>query len=137
MEPYATSVLGLLLLCLVSILLAIYSGYSKGMAGLASGPVPDPRDENRLHRIDRVHMNSVEALAPFAVPAILGILAGVTPALLATLVWLHVAIRLVHLAIYLRGGKLATGGNLRTVLYVASTIVTMILVGVTAWQVLA
>ena len=136
MDQYSTSIVGLLALSLVSLLLAVYSGMAKGQAKVLAGPVADARDDNPLYRIDRVHMNSVEALAPFAVPAILAMLAGVGPALLGILVWLHLAIRLAHLVVYLRGGTPATGGSLRTLLYVASGLVTIVLVLVTAWSAL-
>jgi uncharacterized MAPEG superfamily protein len=129
---YAAAIIGLLALCLVSLLLAVFSGASKGRAGLLAGPVADARDDNRLYRIDRVHMNSVEALAPFAVPVVLAMLVGVDATLLAGLVWTHVALRLVHLAIYLRGGKPATGGSLRTILYVTSALVTLAVIILTA-----
>ena len=56
-------------------------------------------------------MNSVEALAPFVVPAVLAMMVGVGPTTLATLVWVYLAIRLIHLVIYLRGGNAAKGGN--------------------------
>jgi len=136
MEAYSLSIIGVLAVCLVSLLLASYSGRSKGAAGALSGPVLDARDDNKLYRIDRAHMNSVEALAPFAVPAVIAMLVGVAPVLLAILVWLHVAIRLVHLFVYLRGGEAAKGGNLRTVLYVASALVTLVVIIVTAWSAL-
>jgi hypothetical protein len=57
---------------------------------------------------------------------------GVGPATLATLVWVYVAIRLVHVAVYLRGGNAAKGGSIRTILYVSGALVTIILIGVTA-----
>lgn len=136
MEAYAASILGILLLCLFSVLLALYSGRSKGAAGALSGPVLDARDENRLYRIDRVHMNSVEALAPFVVPATIAIVTGVSPTLLAVLVWVHLLIRVVHLVIYLRGGSAAKGGNLRTVLYVFSAAITIALILVCGWKVI-
>lgn len=133
MEAYAVSVIGVLALCLISVLLSIYSGASKGRAGALSGPVLPLDDGNLLYRIDRVHLNSVEALAPFVVPAALAIAVGVGPATLAVLVWLHVAIRLAHLAVYLRGGDAAKGGSLRTVLYVSGALVTIGLIVVTGW----
>src|SRR3954451_13463328 len=111
MEAYTLSIIGVLALCLLSILLAIYSGSSKGRAGALSGPVLPTDDENLLYRIDRVHLNSVEALAPFVVPAVLAMMVGVGPTTLAVLVWIHVAIRLLHVAIYLRGGNAAKGGS--------------------------
>ena len=74
-------------------MLAVYSGSSKGFAEALSGPVIPADDANLLYRIDRVHMNSVEALAPFVVPAVLAMMVGVGPATLATIVWVHVAIR--------------------------------------------
>ncbi|HTN61727.1 MAG TPA: MAPEG family protein [Devosia sp.] len=136
MAAYSVSVIGILVTCLLSLLLALYSGRSKGAAGLLSGPVLDARDDNKLYRIDRVHMNSVEALAPFAVSAVLAMLVEVTPVLLAILVWLHVAIRLAHMVVYLRGGEAAKGGHLRTVLYVSSALVTIVLIVAAGWAAL-
>src|SRR5688572_13343654 len=111
LEAYTLSIVGVLALCLVSILLAIHSGYSKGRAGALSGPVLPADDGNPLYRIDRVHVNSVEALAPFVVPAVLAMMVGVGPTTLAVLVWGHVAVRLIHLVTYLRGGNAAKGGS--------------------------
>jgi uncharacterized MAPEG superfamily protein len=88
-------------------------------------------DDNRLYRIDRAHMNSVEALAPFVVPAVLAMMVGVVPTTLAVLVWVYIAIRLVHLTVYLRGGNAAKGGSVRTILYVAGALVTIVLIVVT------
>ncbi|EIG63686.1 MAPEG family protein [Bradyrhizobium sp. WSM1253] len=133
MEAYSLSTIGVLALCLVSILLAVHSGYSKGRAGALSGPVLPADDANLLYRIDRVHMNSVEALSPFVVPAVLAMMVGVGPSTLAVLVWTYVALRLVHTAIYLRGGNAAKRGSLRTILYVSGALVTVILVAVTGW----
>jgi uncharacterized MAPEG superfamily protein len=132
MAAYSLSIVGVLVLCLLSILLAVYSGSSKGRAGTLSGPVLPLDDDNLLYRIDRVHMNAVEALPPFVVPAILAMMVGVRPVTLATLVWLYVAIRLIHVAVYLRGGKAAKGGSIRTILYVSGALVTIILIAVTA-----
>lgn len=80
-----------------------------------------------------MHLNSVEALAPFAVPAVLAMIVGVGPTTLAALVWLFLAIRLFHLAVYIRGGNAAKGGNVRTILYVSGAAVTLVLVVVTGW----
>ena len=131
MDIYWLSILGVLILCLLSVLLAVFSGSAKGRAGLLSGPVLPADDANRLYRIDRAHLNSVEALAPFVVPAVLAMIVGVGPAVLGTLVWLHLAIRLVHLAVYLRGGRAAKGGSYRTILYVSGALVTLVLIVVT------
>ena len=133
MDIYWLSILGVLAVCLLSLLLASYSGASKGRFGALSGPVVPADDDNLLYRIDRVHMNSVEALAPFAVAATLAMLVGVGPALLAALVWLHVAIRLVHLVVYMRGGNAAKGGSVRTIVYVSGSLVTLVLIVATAW----
>lgn len=81
-------------------------------------------------------MNSVEALAPFAVPAVLAMLVGVGPTTLAELLWVHVAIRLTHLVTYLHGGSAAKGGSVRTILYVSGTLITLTLVVVTGWAVI-
>jgi uncharacterized MAPEG superfamily protein len=133
MEAYTLSIVGVLALCLLSILLAIYSGSSKGRAGALSGPVLPSDGENLLYRIDRVHMNSVEALTPFVVPAVLAMMVGIGPTTLAALVWVYVAIRLIHLVIYLRGGNAAKGGGVRTILYVSGALITVILIVVTGW----
>jgi uncharacterized MAPEG superfamily protein len=131
MAAYSLSIVGVLVLCLLSILLAVYSGSSKGRAGALSGPVLPADDGNLLYRIDRVHLNAVEALTPFIVPALLAMMVGVRPATLATLVWIYSAIRLIHVAVYLRGGNAAKGGSIRTILYVSGALVTIILIAVT------
>ena len=66
MAAYSLSIVGVLVLCLLSILLAVYSGSSKGRAGALSGPVLPTDDDNLLYRVDRVHLNLVEALPPLA-----------------------------------------------------------------------
>jgi len=111
----------------------MYSGYSKGRAGALSGPVLPADDGNLLYRIDCVHMNSVEALAPFIVPAVLAMMVGVRPTMLAGPVWVYLAIRLTHLMIYLRGGNAAKGGSFRTILYVSGALVTVCLILLTGW----
>jgi uncharacterized MAPEG superfamily protein len=131
MAAYSLSIVGVLVLCLVSILLAVYSGSSKGRAGALSGPVLPLDDDNLLYRIDRVHLNAVEALPPFVVPALLAMMVGIRPVTLATLVWIYVAIRLIHVAVYLRGGKAAKGGSIRTILYVSGALVTIVLIAIT------
>ena len=130
MAAYSFSIVGVLFLCLLSIGLAVYSGSSKGRAGALSGPVLPLDDDNLLYRIDRVHMNTVEALTPFVVPAVLAMMVGVRPATLATLVWIYIAIRLIHVTVYLRGGSAAKGGSIRTILYVSGALVTIILIAV-------
>lgn len=81
-------------------------------------------------------MNSVEALAPFVVPAVLAMMVGVGPVTLAVLVWAHLAIRLMHMGIYLRGGDAAKGSGLRTILYVSGAAVTLVLILATGWAAL-
>ena len=131
MATYSLSIVGVLLVCLLSIVLAVYSGSSKGRAKALSGPVLPADDDNLLYRIDRVHMNSVEALTPFVVPALLAMMVGVRPASLATLVWIYIAIRVIHVVVYLRGGNAAKGGSIRTILYVAGVLTTVVLIAMT------
>jgi uncharacterized MAPEG superfamily protein len=131
MAAYSLSIVGVLFLCLLSILLAVHSGSAKGRAGALSGPVLPADDDNLLYRIDRVHMNAVEALTPFVVPALLAMMVGVRPATLAALVWVYTAIRLIHVAVFLRGGNAAKGGSIRTILYVSGALVTIILIVMT------
>ena len=131
MAVYSLSIVGVLVLCLLSIVLAVHSGLSKGRAGALSGPVLPADDNNPLYRIDRVHMNAVEALTPFVVPALLAMMVGIRPAILATLVWIYTAIRVTHAAVYLRGGNAAKGGSIRTILYVAGALTTIVLIATT------
>lgn len=58
MAAYSLSIVGVLVHCLLSILLAVHSGSSNGRAGALSGPVLPADDDNLLYRIDRVHMNA-------------------------------------------------------------------------------
>jgi hypothetical protein len=44
-----------------------------------------------------------------------------------------VAIRLLHVVTYLRGGNAAKGGSVRTILYVSSALITLILIVATGW----
>ena len=131
MQTYSLSVLGLLVLCLFPILTAILVGVTKGRAGALPGPVIPADYNNPLYRMDRVHMNSVETLALFTIPAVLAMLLGVAPTTLATLVWLFTAIRVLHLAVYLRGGNAAKSGNLRTIIFILGTLVTLVLMVIT------
>jgi uncharacterized MAPEG superfamily protein len=70
--------------------------------------------------------SAVEALTPFVAPAVLAMMVGVRPATLATLVRIYIAIRLIHVAVYLHGGNAAKGGSIRTILYVSGALVTII-----------
>jgi uncharacterized MAPEG superfamily protein len=132
MQSYSTAILGLLLLCLLPVILANIAGPLKGKSGLIGGPVKDARDENLLFRIDRAHGNSVESIPPFLVPAILAMLVGVDPQLLAGLAWTFLAIRAAYAIIYVRGGPLAKGGSLRTILHVLGSLTTVALIVVVA-----
>ena len=74
--------------------------------------------------VQRQGRGALEALTPFVVPAVLAMLVGARPGTLATLVWIYIAIRLTHVAVYLRGGNAAKGGSIRTVLYASGALVT-------------
>jgi uncharacterized MAPEG superfamily protein len=128
LDIYSSSIIGLALVCLVPIILANAVGPMKGKAGAIGGPVADARDDNPLYRMDRAHGNSVESIPMFVLPAILAMLAGVGPGLLAALVWAYVVIRLVYVVVYLRGGPLGKGGSLRTVIYVLGAIANLAVV---------
>lgn len=128
MEAYSASILGLLLICLLPLVHANIVGPFKGKAGLIGGPVADARDENFLFRLDRAHSNTVESLLPFVAPTILAIMLGVGPGLLAMLVWAFLALRLAYSFVYLRGGALAKGGSLRTILHVLGSLTTIALI---------
>ncbi|WP_352470481.1 MULTISPECIES: hypothetical protein [unclassified Mesorhizobium] len=55
---------------------------------------------------------------------------------MAILVWTHVAMRLLHLGVYLRGGNAAKGGSVRAILYVSGALVTFALILVPGWAAL-
>ena len=132
MEAYSAAILGLLLICLLPLIHANIVGPLKGKAGLIGGPVPDARDENFLFRVERAHSNTVESIHPFVAPAILAIMLGVAPGLLAWLVWAFLAIRVAYSLVYARGGGLAKGGSLRTLLHVLGSVTTIALMIVVA-----
>lgn len=62
---------------------------------------------------------------------------GVGPTTLAVLVWAHIAIRLIHMMVYLRGGNTAKGGSVRTILYVSGALIALILILLTGWAVIS
>ena len=132
MQAYSAAVTGLLLICLLPLVLANLSGPFKGRAKLIGGPVADARDENFLFRLDRTHVNTVESVLPFVVPAILAMLIGVAPFTLALLVWAFLALRAIYAVVYLRGGSLAKGGSLRTGLHVLGSLTTIALMIIVA-----
>jgi uncharacterized MAPEG superfamily protein len=132
MHAYSAGILGLLLICLLPLVLANIVGPFKGKEGAVGGPVADARDENFLFRLDRAHSNTVESILPFVAPAILAIMLGVGPGLLAMLVWAFLAIRVAYSFVYLRGGALAKGGSLRTALHVLGTLTTVALMVIAA-----
>lgn len=125
MHAYSASIFGLLLISLLPLVLANIVGPAKGKAGLIGGPVADSRDENRLFRLDRTHANTVESIVPFVIPAILAIIVGAAPGILAAFVWVFLAIRVLYSIVYIRGGAAAKGGNLRTVLHVLGSLTTV------------
>jgi uncharacterized MAPEG superfamily protein len=132
MEAYSAGILGLLLICLLPLVLANIVGPFKGKAGLVGGPVGDARDENFLFRLDRAHSNTIESILPFVAPAILAIMLGVGPGMLAILVWVFLAIRVAYSIVYLRGGALGKGGSLRTLLHVLGSLTTIVLIATAA-----
>ena len=127
MEAYSAAIIGLLLICLLPLIHANIVGPLKGKAKLVGGPVTDARDENLLFRVERAHSNTVESITPFVAPAILAIILGVSPGLLAWLVWAFLALRVAYSLVYVRGGGLAKGGSLRTILHVLGTLTTIAL----------
>ena len=133
MEAYSVGILGLLLICLLPLVLANIVGPFKGKEGLVGGPVADARDENFNFRLDRAHSNTVESTLPFVAPAILAIMLGVGPGLLAILVWAFLAIRVTYSIVYLQGGALAKGGSLRTILHVLGSLTTIALIIIAAF----
>jgi uncharacterized MAPEG superfamily protein len=84
--------------------------------------------------LDHTHVNSVEAIPSFVAPAILAMMAlmalmvGAGPGLLAFLVWAFLVVRAVYCVVYLRGGAPAKGGNLRAILHVLGSLTASVLI---------
>ena len=128
MQAYSLSIIGLLGLCLIPLVLANIVGPLKGRDKLIGGPVSDARDDYVVYRLDRAHANSVESIPFFIAPAILAMMVGVGSGYLATLVWIYLGLRLAYCVVYLRGGLLAKGGSLRTVVHILGTLTALVLI---------
>jgi uncharacterized MAPEG superfamily protein len=129
MEVYNASIIGLALLCLVPIILGAIVGPLKGKLGLPGGPIAAGDEASFLFRADRAQGNSVESLPFFLAPAILAIIVGVAPLFLAVAVWAYLVLRVLYVLVYLRGGSLARGGSLRTILHVLGSLTAIAVVG--------
>ncbi len=75
--------------------------------------IPGVVDENLGHssfvfRSHRTHQNSLENIVQFALPAIVGVLAGANAFWLATIVWIYAVARVAHMVLYY---KIATEKN--------------------------
>ena len=53
---------------------------------------------------------------------------GLGPGYLAALVWVYLVLRVLYAVVYLRGGAMARGGSLRTLLYALSSMATILLI---------
>ncbi len=131
MEIYGGAVAALALTCAIPVVMATLSGMQKGKAGLVSGPVADARDDNPLFRIDRAHLNAVESIPGFVALAVLAMMAGVGAGLLSVLCWIYLAARIGHIVVYVRGGPMARGGSLRSMIHLVATIIALVLVVLT------
>lgn len=127
MDIYSWSIVGLVAAALIPLVLAGMVGPAKGKAQGIGGPVQDARDENPVFRLDRAHGNAVESVPPFLGLAVLAMLAGIGAGILALLVWAFAAVRVLHAVVYIRGGTPARGGNLRTFVYLAGLLLSLVL----------
>lgn len=123
MEAYSLTLLGLMVLVLTLLVLAMESGRRKG-GSVPPGAAPEGGFANPLYRLHRAHVNSGEVLLPFAVTVFAAMLIGVSASLLAALVWVFVLLRLAFIYLYLKGIG-AAGGGIRTMTFVAGTLVNM------------
>ncbi|WP_104398517.1 MAPEG family protein [Vibrio penaeicida] len=56
--------------------------------------------ESFVFRSHRTHQNSLDNVAVFVLPAILGIFAGMSSTTLAVFVWIYAIARLIHMVLY-------------------------------------
>lgn len=104
----------------------------KASENVTPGSEPAHDYENPLYRLHRTHANAVENLGGFAIPAILAMLLGISPAWVNGLIWLTVLLRLAYSYVYLANlGKPAQG--IRTFTYVAAWAVNVLLVIMVIW----
>jgi uncharacterized MAPEG superfamily protein len=128
--PYSPSLFALGLLTLAQVVQGFLAGLIKnGMEKQPPGMVLEGGYADFGWRVARTHINGVENYAGILGAALLAMIAGASPALVAWLVWIIVALRLAYWPIYYAGVG-AHGGGIRSIVFVASVVVNLVLAAV-------
>lgn len=103
--------------------------------------IPGKVDENLSHdsfvfRSHRTFHNSLENLAIFVLPVLLGIFAGADPQTLTAIVWIFAVARIIHMALYY---AIATEKNPspRSYFYMVGLLATLAAYVVVAWELIS
>jgi uncharacterized MAPEG superfamily protein len=130
LAPYASALLALGLLTLAQTAQGFLAGLIKnGMEKQPPGMALEGGYADFGWRVARTYMNGVENYAAIVGAALLAMIAGANPALVAWLVWIIVGLRLAYWPIYYAGIG-AHGGGIRSVVFVASVVANVVLAAV-------
>jgi len=117
-QPYTSALVAVSLLVLIVVVQSFHSTYINLLKRESPNGVPVEGSYADLHwRIYRVHQNSIENFSMFTAAVFAAVLVGASAGLIALLAWIHVAARVAHWVIYVKGiGPL--GGGPRTIAFV-------------------
>ena len=133
--PYGSGIIGILVLVIIINLLGPIVGAKKASENIKPGSEPEGDYTSVVYRWHRAHLNAVENIGTFGITAILAMLVGVAPMWVNGLVWGTVILRVIYTYVFLQGiGKPAQG--LRTFLFVATWVLTLILVALVVFRVM-
>ena len=126
--PYGSGIIGIMVLVIIINILGPIVGAKKAGENIKPGSEPEGDYTSVVYRWHRAHLNAVENIGTFGITAILAMGLGVSPTWVNGLIWGTVVLRLIYTYVFLQGlGKPAQG--LRTFLFVATWVLTLILVG--------
>ncbi len=125
--PYTSGILGLIALVIIILILGPLVAAKKAAAKVKPGSEPEGSYDDPIYRWHRAHLNAVEHLPGFAIPALLAMLIGVSATWVNGLIWGTVALRLIYSFVYLQNiGKPAQ--SVRSFVFVGGWALTVILV---------
>lgn len=122
---YGHAIVAMALMGLMTIVLSPLSAMRKTADGLAPGATPPQDYDNATYRWHRAYANATETTGTFALVTLAAILAGAAPFWVNLFASVFVLMRLVMLAIHLRGGKADMGA--RSFAYVGGALMCVLL----------
>ena len=125
--PYTSGILGLIALVIIILILGPVVSAKKAGAKVKPGSEPEGSYDDPIYRWHRAHLNAVEHLPVFAIPALLAMSIGVSATWVNGLIWGSVALRLVFTFVYVQNIGKPTQ-SVRTFTFVAGWVLTVILV---------